>query len=459
MLQSGNDRVPPAHSMWPLFCNEVGLSYDQEERVRNYQRTLLQTPESWLDRHTGRASGLAMQSLHDGINCVAGRMRQRERSLLRGLTAEQQLKFLSWAEKNESRIKTKLAEKKAKTAKAPKKEKYETSDKHHIAANLYILNNRLQEMIASFPKTYPMVSAAYLKRLARRPSFESLGHQKEEGAARGLSRDGSFASSGSLKRVSSSLSMEDQDKPQPQQVSPEDGQEASRAAVEKELGFVKDIIPPYTPPTVPQVQPVAVPPVPIPSPTPVENTSSYHQYAVPPPTAQAPIAGAPPHPGHTAMHYAPHPGAQPVVYAAAQVSHYPPVVQYQQHQIPVQHHVHQPRAPPPAMHAAQPPQYYPPPPQVSGQPPHHHPPPIQMPANQAPPPAPQATMSPAGAPPPAAPAPAVRTHGRASSFLPPHLNVVPEEMFPTGESAEEIFMSLMDEDWAIGEGVDMDTAA
>jgi hypothetical protein len=40
------------------------------------------------------------------------------------------------------------------------------------------------------------------------------------------------------------------------------------------------------------------------------------------------------------------------------------------------------------------------------------------------------------------------------------LNVVPEEMFPSGESAEEIFMSLMnDEDWAIGEGIDMDSAA
>jgi hypothetical protein len=39
------------------------------------------------------------------------------------------------------------------------------------------------------------------------------------------------------------------------------------------------------------------------------------------------------------------------------------------------------------------------------------------------------------------------------------LNAVPEEMFPAGDGAEEFFMSLIeDEDWAIGGGVDMDSA-
>lgn len=459
MLQSGNDRVPPAHSMWPLFCNEVGLSYDQEERVRNYQRTLLQTPESWLDRHTGRASGLAMDSLHDGINCVAVRMRHRERIMLRGLTTEQRLKFLAWAEKNEGRIKAKLAQKKEQNPKAPKQEKYELSEKHHIAANLYILNHRLQQMIASFPKTFPLVSTCSLKRLSRRPSFESLGHQKEEGG-RGLSREESFASSGSLKRVSSVASMDDEDKPQPQQVSPEDGEEASRAVVEEELGFVKEIIPPYTPPVISHLQPTVVPSVQIPSPAPVETPSTYHQYAAPQPPAQAPMTVTTHHLGHP-MHYAPHPGTQQMVYAPAPVTHSapyahpPPVVQYQQHQIPVAHPGHQA---PHAMHAVPPQQYYPPPTQVTSQQLHPHAPHM---VQSQPVPAPQQMHVEVHHQPPAAPAPASpkRTHGRASSFLPPHLNVVPEEFFPAGESAEEIFMSLMDEDWAIGEGVDMDTAA
>ena len=57
-------------------------------------------------------------------------------------------------------------------------------------------------------------------------------------------------------------------------------------------------------------------------------------------------------------------------------------------------------------------------------------------------------------------APAMPQHARKNSFLPPHLNVVPEEMFPTTDGSEDFLMSLIDDgDWAIGEGVDMDTAA
>eukprot|EP00525_Craspedostauros_australis_P010567 CAMPEP_0198111884 /NCGR_PEP_ID=MMETSP1442-20131203/3807_1 /TAXON_ID= /ORGANISM="Craspedostauros australis, Strain CCMP3328" /LENGTH=167 /DNA_ID=CAMNT_0043768487 /DNA_START=31 /DNA_END=534 /DNA_ORIENTATION=- len=56
----------------------------------------------------------------------------------------------------------------------------------------------------------------------------------------------------------------------------------------------------------------------------------------------------------------------------------------------------------------------------------------------------------------AAPAP---THERQNSFLPPHLTMVPEDMFPAGDGSEDIFISLMedDQDWVIGEGIDMDT--
>ena len=47
-------------------------------------------------------------------------------------------------------------------------------------------------------------------------------------------------------------------------------------------------------------------------------------------------------------------------------------------------------------------------------------------------------------------------HRRKSSFLPTHLNVVPEEMWP-GEEAEEFLLDFIDgDDWAIGGGIDMD---
>jgi len=46
-------------------------------------------------------------------------------------------------------------------------------------------------------------------------------------------------------------------------------------------------------------------------------------------------------------------------------------------------------------------------------------------------------------------------HTRRSSFLPDHLKVVPEEMWPADE-ADEFLMEMIEGDWAIGEGIDMD---
>lgn len=46
-------------------------------------------------------------------------------------------------------------------------------------------------------------------------------------------------------------------------------------------------------------------------------------------------------------------------------------------------------------------------------------------------------------------------HERRSSFLPDHLNVVPEEMWPAG--SDDILLDMLEGDWAIGEGIDMDT--
>ena len=143
MLQSGNDRVPPAHSMWPLFCNEVGLSYDQEERVRNYQRTLLQNPDSWLERHTAKASSLVMQSFHDCVISIGTRIRQRERGMMNGMSTAQKLQFYAWASKNAGRIKERIDKKKKEFPKEARSEKYQLSKDYHVAANLYILNHRL----------------------------------------------------------------------------------------------------------------------------------------------------------------------------------------------------------------------------------------------------------------------------------------------------------------------------
>lgn len=368
MLQNGNDKAAPAHSMWPLFCNEVGLSYDQEERVRNFQKILLAAKESWLERHTAYAARATIKSTHEAVQAVAVRLGYRERKAEGALSPEQRSKLGSFVSKHRAAIKNSLG-------RGPMNfdgYNYETNKEQHVSANLYIVNHRLSSVTHTIPPAAPLLTGLALKKLSRRPSFESLGvvaGDKKENDDYELSRDRSFASSGSLKRSASEISMDTEDRPQVQQISPEEAEANALPHVESVLGHLKPIIP-----------------VPCPAPPAI-----MHQMARTNPRA---VTSAPhlSHPGHTMVETAPPP---PITSAA------PPATAHQQTD--------------PTVDA-----------QIPG-------------------------------PEPLAPEEPLSKHQRKSSFFPPHLNVVPEEMWPAADSvAEEFLMSLVDEDWAIGEGVDME---
>jgi len=393
MLNSGNDRVPPAQSMWPLFCNEVGLSYDQEEKVRALQRTLLQSEESWLERHTARASDLAMASVHDGTQAVSVRLRQRERTMLDVLTPAQKIKFLQWSENNRAKL-NKVMEAKTKTHMATTTNpfvdaRFKIDKNQHTAANLYVLNFRLQKMLQRFPPAAPLVTGLTLKKLSRRPSFESLGRSPMDKEGRNgdglLSRDTSFASSGSLKRSASVMSM-DSERPQLLQISPDDAEETCKPSVDKVLGHVKEIIPPTPPPQYSSPPEYACPPE--------YNMSQDDQRNMSP----TEVASAPYQPSYQPPYMQP---------SAAKKQHLPeqpsssaePVNVISSHADEPEHGEH-----------------------------------------------------------PGAPAGHGHGHRKSSSFIPPYLNIVPEDMFPNDGTADDFLMSLVDGDWAIGEGIDMDTS-
>ncbi len=85
--------------MWPLFCNEVALSYDQEERIRQLQKEIVSNPESWLHRHTGAASEHIIESSHDAITGASEKIEQRSKNLMDVLTPVQKAKYLAWIAK------------------------------------------------------------------------------------------------------------------------------------------------------------------------------------------------------------------------------------------------------------------------------------------------------------------------------------------------------------------------
>lgn len=306
--------------------------------MRNYQRTLLQTQETWLHRHTAFASGKTMETLHENVQGLTLRLNQREHSSQSLLSEKQRLKLAVWATRNREKLRAKLSSLSV-ALPASGTSQYEISPTQHTAANIYSANHQLTQLLHVVPPAPPMITPQVLKKLSRRPLFESLGCGNKDGDEE-MSRDKSFSSTGSLKRSMQEMSMDGDERPHVPSVSPEAAQAAAGPLVERTLGHLKAIIPQSPAPSVVAVGQASIV---IPAPTPV---SSMH-------------VGKPMPTSFSFPQFDPHPGA------------------------------------PEAKHA------------------------------------------------------------RKSSFLPENLNVVPEEMWP-GDGVDDFFMNLVDGDWAIGEGIDMD---
>jgi hypothetical protein len=292
--------------------------------------------------------------------------------MLKILTPAQKVKFLSWAQENREKLdrvmQTKAKKIPASTSSPMFDDRFQIDKKQHVAANLYILSHRLQKVMQAIPRAAPLVTGLTLKKLSRRPSFESLGRSPNDKPGQdgeeGMSRERSFASSGSLKRSASALSM-DGDRPPLTQISPDEAEETCRPAVEKVLGYLKEIIPPTPAP----------------------------QYGPSGANSQPQSKGIRiPSPAHVTS--APNPGTQQPSLVPSDVA--------------------------PRSDASSPLQ--------NGS--------LQQLLGKE----------------------AASGHRKQSSFIPPYLNVVPEEMFPNDGTADDFLMSLVDEDWAIGEGIDMDTS-
>ncbi len=320
MLNCGHNRVSPSNGMWPLFCNEIGLSYDQEERVRTFQKEVISRNDTWLYRHISYGSQHIIQSLHDAILGSFEIVKKRERSVLDVLTDEQKMKFFIWKMKKEKMLLdqsygenncsaaqstgsitsnisdlgknaatgtgksshpsiksssdpmhlramsgsmllldrlTKLTlegtntcsnldggdgnlqdactpmetdglpanlsslpcSSKIATPTSITAQSLEISKDHHDSANLYILNHKLSSLSKStLTMAAPMpLNPLVLKRLSRRPSFESLASVNENESSSGKkggkkNQQGNMTratSSGSLKRCSSEMSCDE----------------------------------------------------------------------------------------------------------------------------------------------------------------------------------------------------------------------------------------------------------
>ncbi|KAL7441487.1 hypothetical protein ACHAXM_011534 [Skeletonema potamos] len=248
--------------LWPLLCHEIGLSYDQEDKIRTAQRLVLQNVDLWIHRHTARATSNVIQSVHDVIGGMMeltrkneethneARMKREEEggeSLLSILTEEQRMKLWGWALKNRERMKQCAERKVGKNV--GEVGELEVSNERHVAANMYIIDHKLGKI----KQRVPPVGGKYanpskLKKLGRRPCFESLGgYEKDNNDAESASKMPRPDSTGSLKRSLDDMSIGGTSSSTPEMnltsVTPEAGQAAGHAAASSLLKDVLEIIP------------------------------------------------------------------------------------------------------------------------------------------------------------------------------------------------------------------------
>ncbi|KAL3802248.1 hypothetical protein HJC23_001792 [Cyclotella cryptica] len=245
LLHNGTYRASPCEGMWPLFCHEVGLSYEQEDKVRTTQRAILADSSTWINRYTAAATKSVIDSINTTISGMHESAKHREVNTLGILTSEQRIKFLSWAARKSSAIRQ-LARAKANLSAQP--EEYQVSPQRHVAANMYIVDHRLSKVKTRLVAVPRLLHPSRLKKLSRRPSFESLAGQEAWENNAKLNREASFPSTGSLKRSLNELVGDESHSMAAMSsthsgVTPESAQAAAQSAVKAVLHDIMPIVP------------------------------------------------------------------------------------------------------------------------------------------------------------------------------------------------------------------------
>jgi len=107
--ESGAVTVDPSGSarseLWPLLSQELGLTQEQEEKVRQVQRRLRENKEAWAEQRLLALLTVHLERLQMGLRSCAVRTQQRADTLQRVLSPTQVVHYLSWVNRNHDRLK------------------------------------------------------------------------------------------------------------------------------------------------------------------------------------------------------------------------------------------------------------------------------------------------------------------------------------------------------------------
>jgi len=182
MILQGNERVPPSGGMWPLLCHEIGLSYEQEDRIRTWQKQHLAKKQLWVDRYTVDLTWKVINSIHRGTHGTSYAIKRREASIASILTTEQRSRLIPYLHRKRDQLQQ-FSKKILSPPIRPEPLLNVVADRQD-ALNLFEMNKLLSSFSDRLPAAPSIVPESKLKRLSRRPSYESLGgSQKELGSS------------------------------------------------------------------------------------------------------------------------------------------------------------------------------------------------------------------------------------------------------------------------------------
>ncbi|GMH80782.1 hypothetical protein TrST_g14376 [Triparma strigata] len=172
MLLRGITSAAPDSGMWALVCNDIGVSYDQEEKIRAYQRSVLNDKRTWVDRHSIGTIGRTIQRTYEALKGAGKLMEDGKEAERNVLSMEQRLKLMKYCSDNKERLKKVFGKSPEQKNKDLNELLASVHNLAHDSMKLSAVDNILMNL--NLPQVNDVVSGGDTKKLSRRPSYESL---------------------------------------------------------------------------------------------------------------------------------------------------------------------------------------------------------------------------------------------------------------------------------------------
>eukprot|EP00968_Pinguiococcus_pyrenoidosus_P017989 scaffold1833_cov255-Pinguiococcus_pyrenoidosus.AAC.7 len=104
MMASGITTCGPDADLWPLLCHELSLTYEQEEKLRQFQKRIVEDSALRKDRQNMGLVAETLKRLEEAVASTALSTSKAMADMYEILSPVQQVRFLDWLRRNRERL-------------------------------------------------------------------------------------------------------------------------------------------------------------------------------------------------------------------------------------------------------------------------------------------------------------------------------------------------------------------